>query len=429
VEFNGNPINWNTAKREIRQLLHSAHALQAIEDDPPTFFANLTPPPMPVKPVLLPQSSLGPSTRQVAEASSVATEAHQEALRDYEKDMIRHNESLMELDRRMADRERRRAAWDIMDSAAFKILKETIGKTVQADLKDAYDSLNAKTIWKALEEKYSIAPTARVSKVYTSITSIVLQNEESVSQYCVRLEDNFSTLISRGETVSNDFKLAFLINGIEISKRSEEFSFILKFTETSNYDYNQTREAILEDDRKRVKKGKSVDVNKAAVQKSGKKNGSDKADKSTKFEKSPFKCMFCRNNDHFTNYCKGFLDTLENKGSADAKLTDSTTAKASDKKPKVNIGHVLVQSTIQDSGDSFDVIGLDTCAGKHITGDISLLKGISTSNNIIVKAYDGSIRDTTLIGNIGKFGEAVHVEGIHSNLLSFNQLLDEGFFY
>jgi hypothetical protein len=162
--------------------------------------------------------------------------------------MVVYEEKLIELDKLEAERERRLQSFNKVKATAFKILLETTSKSVQADIKTEFDTHDPKVIWEALQDKYGVSPVSKLSRVYSSLIGLVLQADETVAQYCVRLEDVFSTLESRGETITDTFRLAFLINGIEKSKRAQEYQLVMAIQENMNSLYPATRQALIEEE-------------------------------------------------------------------------------------------------------------------------------------------------------------------------------------
>jgi len=76
-----------------------------------------------------------------------------------------------------------------------------------------------------------------MAEVYNRLSEMVLPANQSVSVFVENLEEMFQTLESRGEILSSMYKLSIFTQGIEKSKRREEFSTALTLCRLSHKTY------------------------------------------------------------------------------------------------------------------------------------------------------------------------------------------------
>jgi hypothetical protein len=431
VLFSGAAVEWNAAKRQIVNILHSENAMEGITGSPPVFFATLTPPRAPTNPARetvsfgspTKLSEIGMETR--AKSKQVKTTEPEDAMRQYEADLAAYEAKLIELDKLQADRDRRTQAFNQVKANAFKILLETTSKSVQAEIKTEFDTHDPKIIWKALEDKYGVSPVSKLARVYGNLIGIVLQNDETVGQYCVRLEDIFSTLESRGETVTDTFRLAFLVNGIERSKRAPDYQLVLAIQENLNANYSDTRQALIEEEITKGKnqkgESKGLVVHEISTNhRDGRRQKSSRRDNDNKSNDRV--CEWCKKRGHLINDCFALQKHMEERDKS-TPTTNKPQNKPDDKRKTVNS---VVIGSVETNEETTKFLGLDTCASQHITGDKTLLKSLTCGEEVEVRAYNGTKNKTHSYGEMGNFGKSLYVETSKSNLLSFNQLLDEG---
>jgi hypothetical protein len=188
VLFSGAAVEWNAAKRQIINILHSENAMDGITGKAPVFYASLNPPKQPIHPSRETVSFSGSSPTKLSEVlggmdtrskskstKASAPDSEAEAIRQYEADMVVYEEKLIELDKLEAERERRLQSFNKVKATAFKILLETTSKSVQADIKTEFDTHDPKVIWEALQDKYGVSPVSKLSRVYSSLIGLVLQ--------------------------------------------------------------------------------------------------------------------------------------------------------------------------------------------------------------------------------------------------------------
>jgi hypothetical protein len=314
VLFSGTAVQWNAAKRDMTNILFAENAMEGITGSPPVFYSALTPPKPPINPSLetvsfSPLKTSEPGAEAKSKGKAKANYLDVDAINQYEKDLVIYENKLIELETMQADRERRVQAFNQVKANALKILLETTSKSVQATLKNEFDTHDPKVIWEALNDKYGVSPVSRLSRVYVSLVNLVLEENETVAQYCVKLEDIFSTLESRGEQISDTFKLAFLKNGIEKSTRVQDYELVLAIQENLNSSYYATREALVEEDirRNRNQKGdeNTGDIEQTSDDQSEQQNTMETEDSSI--------CEWCKEEGHSKDKCSKLMEFIDNR--------------------------------------------------------------------------------------------------------------------
>jgi hypothetical protein len=146
--------------------------------------------------------------------------------------------------------------------------------------------------------------------------------------------------------------------------------------------------------------------------------GTKKAGEVDTREKSKVKvvCTYCKVPGHSAQDCRKLLKFLDTKPKESGSNSASISSTIAESIGKVSINAVTTVS----------VIGLDTCASRHVFGNKALLSNEHLGSIIKVHGYDGHETEANIYCDFGKVGEVLYVPGIGANLLSFKQLLKDG---
>ena len=177
-----------------------------------------------------------------------------------------------------------------------------------------------------LREHYIGSSKPRIIKLYTELTSLVMSDCESTTDYMLRAEKASTSLKSAGETISDSLLIAMILKGLNDSYRPFETVITQRRDEVSFSEFKSSLRAYEESERARnpntgenVMKVSSSYKNKdtecytcgnlghiAADCRSSKSSGSASSSNRSKQGRSKSKrwCELCKNRSHDTDYCR-----------------------------------------------------------------------------------------------------------------------------
>jgi len=250
VIFTGEAVQWSRARRLLIIRLKAANCERYINEDPPTYLMF-----KPRLPSILsaPRASTPLRTSlpervdtRASSARLIEARADEEAATE-EAEAKRYQEQMAYL-KDIDDWNKRNDAWYTPSALCFKILNESISPIAKSLCRAAFETGNPKEIWNALNAQYGAAPESSVAEVYNRLSEMVLLPNQSISVFVEILEEMYQTLQARGEVLSSMYKLSIFTQGIEKSKRREEFVTALTLCRLSHKNYDQTAQFLITED-------------------------------------------------------------------------------------------------------------------------------------------------------------------------------------
>ena len=222
-------------------------------------------------------------------------------------------------------------------------------------IRDAKD--NGREALKILREHYLGKSKPRVIGLYTELTTLMITNKESITDYVIRAETAATSLNNAGETISDGLLIAMVLKGLPPSFATfraliNQKEAVMKFAEFKvtlrSYEETErsTRVSIPEQRNNHVVGGAAVTDNVMlcwVCNKPGHKAYECRNNTKTTGRKTKSRwCGVCKNSTHDTKYCrkKDFLKTLTNFDNEQQEQSSDYAFKASD--IKVNTPNSLL---------------------------------------------------------------------------------------
>jgi len=152
--------------------------------------------------------------------------------------------------------ERKLNDWHEKVAKTYTVIYQSVNEKVRATCSDAFLTRDPKQIMEALDIQYGAADESDLADIYDRLGDMKLLPTQSMSQFCECLNDLFTTLESRKETVTDAAKLAYLRRGIKTSTRATEFEDIIRIARHSKFGYLDTRESIIKEEASNYKSPK-----------------------------------------------------------------------------------------------------------------------------------------------------------------------------
>ena len=321
------------------------------------------------------------------------------------------------------------------EEAFAELIQYLDDRSLQLVMRDAVD--DGRKALKILREHYRSSSKPKIISLYTELTSLRKDRNETVTDYLMRAESYATALKLAGENISDSLLIAMVIKGLPenfkpltvvITQSDKKYTFtefktaLRSFEETENCSSHQENDSIM----KSLFRPSAQPQNTSSritcynCGKSGHKSFQCRSASAT--QKKKF-CRVCKSHTHDEKFCRKLSDKHG------TQLTYMSTYDEQDEEPENHVfsfkANFFNSSEVHDDWPTQDELLVDTGATSHICNDISKFESFDESfepERHYIELADGTVTNNaalkkgTVVVNLRSNDGKIHSANLENTL-------------